>query len=138
MRIALDTNVFVSAFATRGLCADIFNLVLAEHELVVGGTVLAELQRVLQEKLRVPAEIIQELDEFLRREAVVVGEAPALPVTIRDQSDRPVLAEAVAGRAEVLVAGDQDLLEIAGTVPIRILTPRGLWTLLRTDIAPGQ
>jgi type 1 glutamine amidotransferase len=43
VRIALDTNVLVSAVATRGLCADILNLVLAKHQLVVGVTVLAEL-----------------------------------------------------------------------------------------------
>lgn len=44
MRVALDTNVLVSAVATRGLCADVFNLVLAEHHLVVSVTVLSELQ----------------------------------------------------------------------------------------------
>lgn len=138
MRIALDTNVLVSAVATRGLCSDIFNLVLAEHELVVGTTVLAELKRVLRQKLRVPAEIIRELDDFLRREAVVVGKAKALPVTVRDKSDIPVLAEAVAGGAEVLVTGDRDLLEIAGKLPIQILTPRGLWVELTSGTAPDR
>ena len=106
MKVALDTNVLVSAFATRGLCADIFNLVLAEHELILGVTVLAESQRVLREKMRVPAETTRELMAFLRREAVV------------------------AGGAEVLVTGDQDLLAVAGQSPIQILTPRGLWVQL--------
>jgi predicted nucleic acid-binding protein len=52
VKVALDTNVLVSAVATRGLCADIFNHILAEHQLVVGVTVLSELQRVLREKMR--------------------------------------------------------------------------------------
>lgn len=135
MRIALDTNVLVSAFATRGLCADIFNLVLAEHELVLGVTVLAESQRVLRQKMRVPAETTRELIAFLRREAVVAGKATALPLAIRDVSDGPVLAEAVAGGAEVLVTGDQDLLAVASKSPIEILTPRGLWLQLTADAA---
>jgi uncharacterized protein len=130
VKVAFDTNVLVSAFATRGLCSDIFNLVLAEHELILGVTVLAESRRVLRQKMRVPAETTRELIDFLRREAVVVGKAPALPLAIRDASDGPVLAEAVAGGAEVLVTGDEDLLAVAGQSPIRILTPRGLWVQL--------
>lgn len=133
MRIALDTNVLVSAFATRGLCSDIFNLVLAEHELILGVTVLAESQRVLRQKMRVPAETTRELVAFLRREAVVAGKATALLLAIRDASDGPVLAEAVAGGAEVLVTGDQDLLAVADQSPIQILTPRGLWMQLTAD-----
>jgi predicted nucleic acid-binding protein len=34
VRVFLDTNVLVSAFAARGLCADTLELVLLEHELV--------------------------------------------------------------------------------------------------------
>lgn len=137
MKVAFDTNVLVSAVATRGLCADIFNLVLAQHQLVVGVTVLAELKRVLRHKMRVPSKIIQEVDALLRREAIVAGKATPLSIKIRDKSDAPVLAEAVAGSAEVLVTGDRDLLEITDKLPIRILTPRGLWEQLRNDAAPS-
>lgn len=42
MRVALDTNVLVSAIGTRGLCADLMRLVLRDHELVVGEQVLLE------------------------------------------------------------------------------------------------
>lgn len=135
MRVALDTNVLVSAVATRGLCADIFNLVLAQHQLVVGVTVLAELRRVLREKMQVPAGIVRELDDLLRREAIIAEKANALGIEIRDETDVPVLAEAVAAGAEVLVTGDRDLLEITDKLPIRILTPRGLWEELRDDAA---
>lgn len=138
MRVALDTNVLVSAVATRGLCADVFNLVLAEHELIVGETVLAELRKVLRQKMRVPNEAIDDFETLLRQEGVVVGKTKSLPVAIRDKSDVPVLSEAVAANAEVLVTGDRDRLEIAGTIPLQILTPRGLWEQLRKDALPRQ
>jgi hypothetical protein len=35
VRVCLDTNVLVAAFATRGLCADVLRTVIAEHELVL-------------------------------------------------------------------------------------------------------
>ncbi len=131
MRVALDTNVLVSAVATRGLCADVFNLVLAEHQLVVGETVLVELQRVLRSKVRVPARLVEEVVSLLREEGDVVKTVEPLEVKLRDRSDLAVLSEAVGGRAEVLITGDRDLLAIADAIPLRVLTPREFWTLLR-------
>jgi hypothetical protein len=64
--------VLVSAVATRGLCADILQVVIAEHGLVIGETVLAELSRVLRQTMRVPPHTMVELDHFLRAQATVV------------------------------------------------------------------
>ena len=133
MRVALNTNVLVSAVATRGLCADVFNLVLAEHELIVGETVLTELKRVLRERIRVPAKTVEELDALLRQEATIVSNAVPLRPSIRDKSDLPVVSEAVAGHAEVLVTGDKDLLEFSEKPPVQILTPRAFWEQLRQE-----
>jgi putative PIN family toxin of toxin-antitoxin system len=131
VRVALDTNVLVSAVATRGLCADVFNLVLAEHQLIVGETVLAEVRKVLKQKMRVPDEAIGEFEALLRAEALVVPKAKVVSIQIRDKSDMPVLAEAISGKAEVLVTGDKDFHEIAAVLPLDVLTPRGLWERLR-------
>lgn len=132
MKVALDTNVLVSAVATRGLCADVLYIILAEHQLVVGETVLGELRRTLRQKIQVPTETITEMDTFLRRQALVVKAAPSPTLDLRDPSDLPVLAEAVAGGADVLVTGDGDLLDVATKAPLPILTPRGFWERLRT------
>ncbi|MEZ5457935.1 MAG: putative toxin-antitoxin system toxin component, PIN family [Steroidobacteraceae bacterium] len=131
MRVALDTNVLVSAVATRGLCADVLNLVLAEHELIVGETVLAELKRVLRERIRVPVHVVAEVDNLLRQEATVIPKVEPLRMRIRDKSDLAVLSEAVAGRAEVLVTGDKDLLELPIAAPVQVMTPRTFWEQLR-------
>jgi putative PIN family toxin of toxin-antitoxin system len=131
VKVALDTNVLVSAFATRGLCADVFNLVLAEHELIVGPAVLSELRAVLRGKFMVPERVVDEVVALIHERAVVVGTAVAVDVAIRDADDAAVLAEAMGGSAEVLVTGDRDLLVISQKLPIRILTPRGFWDSLR-------
>lgn len=134
MRISLDSNVLVSAVATRGLSYDVLRLVLARHELVLGEAVLAEVERVLRKKLRVPPEIVGEFGALLRREAVVVvAEAPGLGIELRDSDDVVVLEQAVAGEAAVFVTGDRDLLDAADLAPLRILTPRELWEMLRTS-----
>lgn len=138
MKVALDTNVLVSAFATRGLCADLLYAILAEHQLMVGATVLAELRRVLRDKMKVPSGVVHDVDTFLRREAQVVDHAPMLAMKLRDKSDISVLAEAIAGAADVLVTGDRDLLDIAAGAPIPIASPREFWEQLRGKSLPGK
>ena len=131
MIVFFDTNVLVSAVATRGLCADVVNAALAEHQLTIGETVLAELRQVLRQKLRLPASLADEMDAFLRQYAEVVKASATLEIRIRDVNDQAILAEAVTAKADVLVTGDQDLLEIAAQAPLKILSPRGFWELLR-------
>ncbi len=136
MRVALDTNVLVAAVATRGLCADVVNLIMAEHGLILGEAVLTELKRVLRKKMRVPGVVIDEFDALLRRESRVMPKAKAFVVAIRDKSDIPVLSEAIAGNAEILITGDRDFLDIAEQLPLQILTPRAWWEQLRRDGSP--
>jgi putative PIN family toxin of toxin-antitoxin system len=132
VRVFLDTNVLVAAFATRGLCADLLRTSLAEHELLSSATACEELTRTLPEKMRVPETTVREIAAFLRASASFpAASAPPPPVRIRDPDDAVILSEALALRADVLVTGDKDLLE-AGEVPgISILDPRGFWQLVR-------
>lgn len=133
MKVYLDTNVLVSAFATRGLCADILHAVMTEHQLIVGDAVLAEVRRVLRQKLRLPPAAVSEVETLLRQQGLPVTAAPPLAIEIRDADDLAILSEAVAGGADVLVTGDRDLLDIAAKAPLPIVTPRGLWDLLRSN-----
>jgi len=70
MNIFTDTNVLVSAFTARGLCADLLEVILADHELMTGKFVLNELDRVLKEKLNVPGKKVYETLQFLRNHHV--------------------------------------------------------------------
>ena len=131
MRVFLDTNVLVSAFATRGSGADVLAVVLAGHRLIAGGLVLRELQRVLAGKIGLPGEIAGEIVSFLRREAAVVAvAADSFEIEVRDPDDTEILAEAIAGRADVMVTGDRDLPELAVHADVTILSPRGFWERL--------
>lgn len=131
MRVFLDTNVLASAFATRGLCSDVLRLVLAEHELVVGEVVLHELRRVFRNKFRLPAALIDDIEDLLRDHEVVPKPARAGSIKVRDPDDRWIVASAVAAQADLLVTGDRDLLAVADDLPLAVIDSRGLWNLLR-------
>jgi len=131
VRVCLDTNVLVAAFATRGLCSDVLRAVLTEHELVMGEVILAEFRRVLTTKFRVPEERIAAAEAVFTAVDVVPKPGEPSPFPIRDRDDRWILATALAGHADVLVTGDDDLLSVAKDAPVPILTPRAFWQLLR-------
>ncbi len=131
MKVFLDTNVLVSAFTTRGLSADVVRLILTEHELLTGEVNLAELERVLQKRMGVPTAQVGLVLQLLRDQTIIPRPKTPPDVTVRDSDDLWVLASALAGGAEVLVTGDQDLLVLHGTVPLPVLSPRGFWELVR-------
>jgi len=131
VKVFFDTNVLVAAFATRGLCADLFAHVLLEHELVVGEVVRRELRTTLKTKLKLPASAIDEIDALLSESPIVPRPSAHLRLGIADGDDEWVVASAVAGGADVLVTGDAAVLAVATRAPIRIVSPRGLWEVLR-------
>lgn len=134
MRVFLDTNVLVSAFASRGLCTDVVRLVLAEHELVIGEVVLEEVQRVLTKKFGLPQQVVRDIQSFLRQYTIQPKPKAPSRIRVRDADDQWVLASALAAKADVLVTGDQDLLDIQDKVAEMVITdPRGFWNMLRKE-----
>ena len=131
MRVFLDTNVLVSAFATRGLCADVLRTVLSEHELVTGEVILVELDRVLSEKLRLPRGHVDEIVGLLKEQTVVPTPTAPLSLDLRDEDDRWIIASAIAAQTELFVTGDRELLDLdTRGLSFRILSPRAFWSLL--------
>ena len=130
MRAFLDTNVLASAAATRGLCADVLREVLAFHQLLLSRDVLRELRRVLAKKLGADRETVGELIALLREEAVVARPGRPPKLTLKDADDLPILAAAVAGKADVFVTGDAELLRLSKIGQLRVVSPRQFWDVL--------
>ncbi len=131
MRVFLDTNVLVSALATRGFCADVFRHVLAEHTLVPGEVVQKELRRVLRTRIKLPTKTIDAIEDLLREHEVVPKPEKAADIVVRDPDDGWVLASAASAEANVLVTCDRDLLKLGSNAPFPVVDPRGFSSLLR-------
>ena len=130
MRVFLDTNIIVSAFATRGLCADLFRKILAAHTLVTSEYILAETQNVLARGFKVPEETVIEIIALLRRQEKVITPATLPQLSIRDLDDLPVVAAAIEAKADYLVSGDKDILSLIPLNDIKTATPREFWTVI--------
>jgi predicted nucleic acid-binding protein len=88
VRVFPDTNALVGALATRGLCADLFQTILAGHDLVLGETLLLELERTSARKLHIEPKPIAELIAFLRQQGEVVAATGSVRLEVWDPKDR--------------------------------------------------
>lgn len=131
IRVCLDSNVLVAAFAARGLCSDLLAHVLSEQHLVVPDAVREETLRTLTDKFKLPSEALNSVLAVLDRcEAAPTSGEPS-PVPVRDPDDERILADAVGAGVQVMVTGDKDLLAVAEQSPIPTLSPRAFLMLTR-------
>lgn len=130
MRVFLDTNVLAAAVATRGLCSELLESVMHDHELLTCQQVLGELKRVLSGKLRVPAPVVGNFIGLLKIEARVVESRNKPSIPISDTDDIAILACAIDAAADVFVTGDRELLGLGRIGKLPIISPRQLWNQL--------
>ena len=133
MKVFLDTNVLVSAMATRGLCADVLREILTSHQLIVSIPLFNELRRVLRQKLRIPDELIDDAIEMLQQDAHFATPSTLSDVKVRDKDDLMILSSALDGSADLLVTGDKELLNLGKIRDMEIVSPRGFWKRIRTQ-----
>jgi putative PIN family toxin of toxin-antitoxin system len=88
---------------------------------------------VLRQKIKLPTSVVDSIEQFLREYEVVPKPKAPADVAIRDADDKWILASALEAKADVLVTGDRDLLELRKRLPIQILDPRGFWNLVREE-----
>ena len=127
MKVFLDTNVLVSAVATRGLCADVLREVLLSHRLVVSDPLLTELESVLRKKLNIPGDLISEFQAILKQDAHLSTPSSPPEVKISDKNDLPILSSALNGDAALFVTGDNELLGLRKIGKMKIVSPRMFW-----------
>ena len=132
MRVFLDTNVLVSAVATRGLCADVLREVLVSHQLVISSPLLNELTNILHSKFGIPFDVITEFIDMLSRDVILSGQTESAVIDIQDQDDVIILSTALSGGAELFVTGDKEILDLGKIQHMEIVSPRKFWEILRS------
>ena len=123
MKVVCDTNVLVAGMVAEGLCRDTVQRRLVRTGLITSRALLDELARVLRYKFGTDPADVPMLNAYCDRATVVRPKALRRPVS-RDRDDDKVLATAVAGHADIIVTGDDDLLVLREYEGIRILSPR--------------
>ena len=121
--MVFDTNVLYSALAAKGFSEEVVDEAVAECDIVWSDPLKQELESLVTRRhkigpaTRVALEAYVDLCEFVEPE-------PLDERVCRDEDDDVVLATALAGKADVIVTGDEDLLVLKKFRGIEILSPR--------------
>lgn len=128
MRVVLDTNVLLSGLMfPDGVPGRIVRAWRAAHfGLVLSEAMLEEIGRVLgyskiKARLQWEEETISRFLLLLRFKAEIVDISGVKAEVPADPRDAPVLATLIAGKADFLVTGDADLLDLRNRYAV--LTP---------------
>ncbi len=130
MRVVLDTNVIIAAFATRGFCQDVFQFCLQEKNIIVTEPLLEEVRRVLLEKIKLPTSKVESILKLLVGQGEIAKPTVLKSNICRDPNDIMVLTTAKSGKADIIVTGDEVLLVLKQFENIFIISPREFWKLL--------
>ena len=127
MKVILDANVLIAAFAARGLCEAVLEFCIEAHEIFLSDGILEDVEEKLVQKLKLPKDIAKGIRSFLADQANLVEPIQLQPSICRDPDDLKVLGLVPSCMADVLITGDQDLLVLKRFESARIMTPREFW-----------
>lgn len=131
MRVVLDTNILIAAALKSGLAEDILDMAATTSLITVitSAEILEELQKKLSDKFGWSKERINFfVGEFIQI-AEIVETIEKISVINRDPQDNKILECAFAGKADLIVTSDQDLIKLKSFKGIGIVHPKTLsWT----------
>ena len=133
MKIVIDANVIIAAFATRGLCNEILELCLVQHEIFLCDTLIREIRNGLLKKIKVPETVVENIVKFLESKTHKVKPSEVDKRICRDSKDIMVLGTAESISADVILTGDKDLLILKTYKNTKIVTPRQFLELLKQN-----
>ncbi|MFH1260144.1 MAG: putative toxin-antitoxin system toxin component, PIN family [Elusimicrobiota bacterium] len=133
MKIVIDSNIIIAAYAAHGLCAEIFEVCLNDHEIFICDVLIEEVKNGLLKKIKVPESIVKEIIELIKSRARIVEPQQLNFQICRDPKDVMVIGTAVKSSADLILTNDKALLVLKKYKEIKILNIRQFWELLRTQ-----
>ena len=123
LRVVLDTNVLISAIISDGRARSVLRQATSGHFLnLLSPAILDEFERKLTGKFKFPAADLRSVSLYIGSFSELIE--PKLRFFAVPRDPNHILECAVAGRADLIVSGDQDLLSLHSFHDIPIRTVR--------------
>ncbi|MBS1113978.1 MAG: hypothetical protein H6Q92_1741 [Nitrospirae bacterium] len=123
MKVVFDTNIFISALVIPGGQAEkaIRRITEGKDALLISKPIIGEILSVLSRKFGRDSEALSRVAVFLSDLATIVNPAKRIHV-LEDEADNRVIECAVSGRADAIVTGDKEMLDLKEYLRIRIIS----------------
>lgn len=123
-RAVLDTNIIISSVFWEGKPYEVVRKgIEGEYQIVLSTEILDEVAERLKNKFQFPEEAMQELIDILLTFSHLVEPTIKFDV-VRDKKDNKIIECAFDGKADYIVTGDPDLLDLNEFRGIKIATAK--------------
>lgn len=127
MKVVIDANVLIAAYAARGLCEATVELCIINDDIILTREIIDDLAETWIKKIKLPAVKAAAITAYLVNNSHIVEAARIPRDACRDPDDLIVLGAAIAGAAECIISGDDDLISLNAYEGIPIDSPRQYW-----------
>jgi len=132
LRVVFDSNVYISALLFKSIPGKILEMAQKDKIiLIVSNEIIAETERILEEKFKWPRHNIDKFKKRLSDISENVKPGIKLNIIKERESDNRILECAVSGDANLIVSGDKHLLKLKSYKNIPIIRPKYLTYLVR-------
>ncbi len=123
MRVVFDSNIFISALAIPGSKAEkaIARIIDGKDRLVLSKAIIDEILVILARKFSRNREAISRVAVYLSDLGEIAQPAKKIKI-LSDDPDNRILECSLAGKADIIVTGDNEMLKLKEFQGIRILS----------------
>ena len=133
MRVVVDTNIIVSGYLGGALEAIIVAWKSGKFTLVVSDAIADEYHEVLKRpKFKIERAELDDFSALLLDKAEFVNPLETISAIVADPADNKFLEAAITGKVNLIVSGDNHLLELKTYGEIPIITARDFITRLKS------
>jgi putative PIN family toxin of toxin-antitoxin system len=140
MRLVLNSNVIIAAFATQGICLSLLEHCLYAHNIFFSEDLLKEISIKLQTKIKVPKQLVREIISFLKNHATTVSPRQLEQNICRCPNVDNVISLAMTVKSDYVISGESDLMALKQHKSVTVLSPRDFWKVLQKQgkESPGK
>jgi putative PIN family toxin of toxin-antitoxin system len=123
VRVVFDTNIFISAFVIPKSLAEkaILKIFKGEDSLLISKDIIKEVLTVLSSKFGRDAEALSHVAVTLSELAELVKPGGRVKI-FTDEPDNRILECAMYGKADLLVTGDKEMLQLREHKGVKIIS----------------
>jgi len=123
VKIVFDSNIYISAFAIpKGQAEKAILKVIEENfSLMISKDIISEILRILADKFNRDKETLSRTAVYLLDVATIVKTNRKIKI-LRDDPDNRILECAAAGKADLIVTGDKEMLRLTEFEKIKIIS----------------
>lgn len=127
MRILLDTNVLIASIISHGVCFELFEHCIRNHNVISSKYIINEFVEKLNHRFKYTKSEVNAAKNIIFERIEIVQPENIKIKDLKDKDDFPIIGTAIAGKCDCIITGDKHLQQLNKIKDIDIIRPSEFW-----------